>query len=545
MEGNMHITRRTAALLMAVVLVVVAVVVTLTVVVHRSSTTSDTARSATTTVTVQGGGSIQVQGATLRIPPGAVTGNGQLTARTEQASAAITRPAGVTPAQRLSLASQPVSFTLFGARLVRPATLTLTVRPSALPQGSPVAARTDAVWLSYYNTQIQKWQPVPSRYDPSTHTVTAQISHLSLWAPLTWDWTAIGLSLRQAFSALGSGQPSPPNCPAVSGVSVSEAGGQDPPLIGCPIESTPNILTVTITNHRAYAMVLRSPADATAGPPDYKGFEDYVRNLQAVTKALGGSYLAPTASLSYRIPLNGLADVFSAAPSWKTYVLDLAVPVATGLFDTVTLGYANCILNNVTTTEPSLADAPGLVTECIPGLAEATAIGSFYEHDIAPLLNYVQDFLQVYDLAHDAILRVHGGVQITRPNPTLALYLHNGYTLGALYKYPNFPSAFALDNHDYLSGMTWTQISASGASATATLNVDTCNPDCASGTYTTYQVKMVASDPEECSVAVYPQYSDQSQTVQAYVFTNVAILAVNTSPPSAYIGELPLYPLHC
>jgi hypothetical protein len=541
----MHITRRTAVLLVALVLVVAAVVVTLTVVVTRSSTTSGTAGSASTTVTVQGGGSIRVEGATLRIPAGAVTGNGQLTAHTEQASAAITSPAGLTPALRLSVASPPVSFTLSGARLVRPAILTLTVRPSALPQNSPVAAQTDAVWASYYDTQVQRWQPVASRYDPSTHTVTTQISHLSLWAPLTWDWPAIGQSLRQAFSALGSGQPSPPNCPPVSGVSVSEAGGQDPPLIGCPAESTPNALTVTITNHRAYAMVLQPPADATAGPADYQGFEDYVRNLQAVTKALGGSYLAPTGSLSYTIPLNGPADAFTAGPSWKTYVLDLAVPVATGLFDTVTIGYANCILDNVTTTEPSMADAPGLVTECIPGLAEATAVGRFYEHDIEPLLNYVQDFLQVYDLAHDAILQVHGEVQLTRPNPTLALYLHNGYTLGALYKYPNFPSTFALDNHDYLSGMTWTQISASGASATATLNVDTCNPDCAAGIYMTYQVKMVASDPEECAVAVYPQYSDQPQTMQAYVFTNVAILAVNSPPPSAYIGELPLYPLQC
>jgi hypothetical protein len=289
---------------------------------------------------------------------------------------------------------------------------------------------------------------------------------------------------------------------------VSQAGGQDPPLVGCPTESTPNTFTVTIANHRAYSMVLRLPPDATAGPPDYKGFEDYVRNVQAVTKALGGSYLAPTASLSYTISLNGPADVFSAGPSWKTYVLDLAVPVATGLFDTVTLGYADCILDNVTTTEPSLADAPGLVTECIPILAEATAIGRSYKHNIAPLLNYVQDFLQAYDLAHDAIVQVHGEVQITRPNPTLALYLHNGYTLGALYKYPNFPGTFALDNHDYLSGITWTQISASGASATATLNVDTCNPSCAAGTYMTYPVKMIATNPQECSVAVYPQYQD-------------------------------------
>lgn len=245
------------------------------------------------------------------------------------------------------------------------------------------------------------------------------------------------------------------------------------------------------------------------------------------------------------MPLNGPADVFSGGPSWKTYVLDLAVPAATALFDTVTAGYADCILDNVTTTAPSLADAPGLVTECLPGLAEATAIGKFYEENIAPLLNFVQDILQAYDLAHDSILKVRGAVRISRPNPTPELYLHNGFTLGSLYTSPNFPKLFGLDNHDYISGMQWTQVLTAGASATGTLNLDNCTPDCAQGTDETYLVKMVATEPEECSVAVYPQYSDQSQTVRAYVFTNVEILAVDSSPPSAYTGELPLYPLQC
>jgi hypothetical protein len=83
------------------------------VIAEPGAVTSATARSATAPVTVQGGGSIQVKGATLRIPPGAVTGDGQLTARTEQATAAITTPASVTPAVRLSLASPPVSFALW------------------------------------------------------------------------------------------------------------------------------------------------------------------------------------------------------------------------------------------------------------------------------------------------------------------------------------------------------------------------------------------------------------------------------------------------
>jgi hypothetical protein len=524
----MHITRRAAALLLALALVIAAVVVTLTVVVHNSSASFGTARSAATTVTMQGGGSIRVEGATLRIPPGAVREDGRLTARTEQASAAISRATAVVPALRLSLASAPVLFTLSGARLVRAATLTLAVQPSAVPKDSSVATRADAVWLSYYDPQAHRWQPVPSRYDPGRHTVTAQISHLSLWAPLTWDWAAIGLSLRQAFSALGSGQPPPPNCSGVSGVSVSEAGGQYPPLIGCPIESTPGSLTVTITNTRAYAMVLRSPADATPGQPDYKGFEDYVRNLQAVTKALGGAYLAPTAALSYTVPLNGPADVFSAGPSWKTYVLDQAVPVATALFDTVTLGYADCILDNVTITEPSLADAPGLITECLPGLAQGLVVVKLYEDYVAPLLNYVQDFLQAYDLVHDVILKVHGDVQLTRPNPTPELYVHTGYEPGEIYRSSNFPTQISFNRSAHISGLSWTQIGTLSAIATGTLNTYNAT----NGAAAAYPIQINASDPEECTVTLYPQGSPSpTQTIQAYIFSNVTISALQGSLP--------------
>jgi hypothetical protein len=530
----MHVTRRATALLLALALVIAVVVVTVAVVDHDSGTSSGTERSAATAVTMQDGGSIRVEGASLRIPPGSITGDGRLTARTEQASPAITRASAVTSVLRLSLASAPVLFTLSGARLVRAATLTLAVRPGALPHDSPVAARADAVWLSYYDPRTHRWQPVPSHYDPARHAVTARISHLSLWAALTWAWAAVGLSLRKALSALGSGQPRPPNCPRVSEVSVSEAGGQDPPLIGCPAENTPGSLTVTITNNRAYAMVLRSPADATAGPPDYKGFEDYVRNLQAVSNALGGSYLAPMAALSYTVPLNGPADVFSAGPSWKTYVLDEAVPVATTLFDIVTAGYAKCILDNVTITEPSLADAPGLITECLPGLAQGLLVVRLYEDYITPLLNYVQDVLQAYDLAHDAILNIRGEVQLTRPNPTPELYVHTGYEPGAIYRSSNYPARISFNRSAYISGLRWTQIGTLNATATGTLNTY----DATNGAAAAYPIRISASSPEECTVTLYPQgFPSPTQTIQAYIFGTVTLIAQpGSSPPdlSAY-----------
>lgn len=126
-----------------------------------------------------------------------------------------------------------------------------------------------------------------------------------------------------------------------------------------------------------------------------------------------------------------------------------------------------------------------------------------------------------------------------------AFYIHNGYVLGSLYKYPGFPSSFGLDNHDGITGLHWAKVSPTTASATGTLNVDNCTPDCAQGADVTYPVRVIASDPKNCQVSVYQPYSDTPHAVQAYLFTNVTIVPLSGSPPAGYIGELPLYPLHC
>src|SRR5664280_3471017 len=62
---------------------------------------------------------------------------------------------------------------------------------------------TEAVWLASFDPQSGQWQPVTSHLDPAARTVTAQVPHLSWWAPWTWDWRGIDARLQQALSALG------------------------------------------------------------------------------------------------------------------------------------------------------------------------------------------------------------------------------------------------------------------------------------------------------------------------------------------------------
>ena len=126
------------------------------------------------------------------------------------------------------------------------------------------------------------------------------------------------------------------------------------------------------------------------------------------------------------------------------------------------------------------------------------------------------------------------------PPPVLPeFYVHNGYELGSLYKYPNFPARIALNNGAYLSGIQWTQAGPGSATATGTLNVNNCIPSCAGGTYVQYSVRLLASDPRQCNVAVYAPYSDVSQEVRAYVFNQIQVAAVSGNPPSVYVGTSP------
>jgi pimeloyl-ACP methyl ester carboxylesterase len=136
----------------------------------------------------------------------------------------------------------------------------------------------------------------------------------------------------------------------------------------------------------------------------------------------------------------------------------------------------------------------------------------------------------------------------TTPTPTSQVpefYVHNGYELGSIYQYPNFPTSIGLDNHDSISALRWAQPSQTGITATGTLNVDNCTPDCASGTYDSYPVELVVSAPQHCTVNVYQQYSDKFNSEQAYVYNTIYVKALSGSPPSYLVGNTQALPPAC
>lgn len=374
------------------------------------------------------GGSIELAGARLLVPPGAVSRDGDLRASTVGAPPRTAQPMGTSRPALLSSVSAPVHFTLAGARIIRLVRITVRVPHVPLPPGLPAASRASAVWLSYYNSAARRWQAVPSRYDPASGTVTAQVRHLSWWMAWTWDWAGTALRLRQALSAFGSGRAPATSCPSVPPVTVTSLGEPDAPLIGCVAKTGPGTLTASLTNNRGVSMVMTGvPSDATPGPASYTGLAAYLADRafrEALARRLGGAILPPAETITYTVPLHGAPEVFIAEPTLDAYLLDLAITAGQQVFGSVTKDYGDCVLNTVLRSEvPALADAPATVVTCLPVLARsnpatrdlAKALGKRFSAVLALLTFDVKTLLQDYDLSYDAVRGVRGRVQIDRP----------------------------------------------------------------------------------------------------------------------------------
>ena len=125
------------------------------------------------------------------------------------------------------------------------------------------------------------------------------------------------------------------------------------------------------------------------------------------------------------------------------------------------------------------------------------------------------------------------------------VYVHNGYELGSLYRYPNFPVSIGLDNQDYISGLHWQRVTQSAATAMGTLNFDSCTPDCASGSYQTYPVELLVSAPQQCEVKVYKPNSSVYNVMQAFVYNKIYVKSLGGSPPASLVGDTASLPPAC
>lgn len=69
-------------------------------------------------------------------------------------------------------------FTPAGTTFNPPANLTLTCDPSDIPEGIP----EENLSIAYWDAATDKWVSLPSTVNPATHTVTAKVSHFTVFA---------------------------------------------------------------------------------------------------------------------------------------------------------------------------------------------------------------------------------------------------------------------------------------------------------------------------------------------------------------------------
>lgn len=502
----------------------------------RAVSTADVAVTAAHGATVRLAG-----GAMLAIPPGGVSSNGRLSARIgtsgQATSLGLDGTAGAAEAV-LTAAGNQVTFELSGTTLARAATLAMPVDPAAVQQAGNAASAPGAVWLAFYNTAAHRWQSVDSRYDPVTHLVSAQVTHLSLWAPFTFAWQAIGTALRQGLKALLTQRATLAPCPGVNGVAISDSGGSDGPVIGCASQASASELTVTITSNRGYAMVVPTPSGVSPGPPEYTDYTGFLRTRPGAIQELGGEYLAPGQSLTYTMSLYGSPVVFSAAASVRTYTLDAGILLEKTVLNAAAGGFGDCILDGAASSGPlPLSAAPGLLLECIPLFGGLTKDVSEALDDYVSAIFFARDQVSaVLDLNGDAQSNFSGTARVTRQSlPLPGFYYSTIWAPQQVFVDPAYPAKMGIDNHSWItiqSVNTWLPDS---MTMTGVLNYDTCQPSCAGGQELTVPVQVMATVPQTCTVQIGMVGSTSPE--QAYVYSEITVNALSGSPPSFLVGN--------
>ncbi|HEX3965804.1 MAG TPA: hypothetical protein VHZ03_55710 [Trebonia sp.] len=480
-------------------------------------------------------------GATLVIPPGALSGNGRLIARTggQQAATSLSlagQPGAAAPV--VAFAGSQVQFELDGATLVRPADLTMNLDPGSVARAAAAAGKPGAAWLAFYDSVAHRWQPVASRYDATTHSLSAEVTHLSLWAPFTFAWQQIGTALREALTSLLSERAAPVPCPGVTGVTVVSSGGPGGPVQGCASQAGTDIVTVTVTNNRGYAMVVPTPSGVAPGPRQYTDYTEFLRTQPGAQQKLGGEYLAPESSLTYTMPLHGPPITFDAAASVKTYTLDAGIILTKEIMNVRSAGLSDCILDNMASSGPlPLSAAPGLLAECIPILGGPAKDALEGLGDFVAAIAFARQYVGgVLDLNGDARSGFTGTVQVTRlAMPLPDFYFSTLFEKQTIYADPAFPGTLGIDNVDWIAIQDVNEWGPDSMTMTGVLHYDECKPSCAGGPQVTFPVQVVASLPRTCSVNV--GWVGSTSPEEAYVYSTISVNALAGSPPSFLTGS--------
>jgi hypothetical protein len=195
-------------------------------------------------------------GMTVKVPVGAVTGSGTLSASLTTAPARA--PTG------MQLAGPVYDLRLNGSRLTGRVQLAVPVPRS---RQSGLSAGPKAALLVYYDASAHRWQPVNARYDPVTRMLTATSTHLSTWSVLGVDAAKITAQLQSFlagfFGVAGTSQPACPNSAQLTALRVRVASDSGDLVKWCADVSGSGAL-IRVANNRGYAVEADYPSTWSA-----------------------------------------------------------------------------------------------------------------------------------------------------------------------------------------------------------------------------------------------------------------------------------------
>jgi len=132
-------------------------------------------------ITASQGGELTLPDKTvLNIPAGSLQNDTQVSIR----KVVDTGIPGVQ--EEMSKVGAAYQINLGSSSLVKPATLEIPFDPTLLKNGT----KPGQVFLSYFDEVAQKWVFAGGKVDTNRNVVVLEITHASLWMPVTWNWGA-------------------------------------------------------------------------------------------------------------------------------------------------------------------------------------------------------------------------------------------------------------------------------------------------------------------------------------------------------------------
>jgi hypothetical protein len=271
--------------------------------------------------------------ATVFVPDGAISGGAPVTA--SYPTDTPDWPGHMSLADTVALETE--------GSIADPVTITFPVPDDQVEQ-----ARAGLLDIAYYNEQTFGWEAVPTTFDPTTQTISAQTTHFSWWNPFSWDWPGIGANVSQWIGErTGARSDKRPDCSAYRNVTdanwLFDLNGVDNTsgtgIRSCAgINGEGNLVIEMVNNRRGGVMLDYGGANVAFGwHQPAESINDAIRDAvgDQFAKHRGTLYIPPLsrASVGIRPMADGQQIMMRAWPTAGTVIADTWSVLAGNVLD--------------------------------------------------------------------------------------------------------------------------------------------------------------------------------------------------------------------